>query len=406
MSRSRGLAIVTVAAAGIAVGLAGGGCDRQNATGAATTQPAGAAPARMAPPVSVVEATTQDVPVYIDEIGTCAAREFVQVRPQVAGKVVEIHFQDGQDLKKGDKLFTIDARPYQATLEQAKASLVQAQANLVWAKQQLENAQGAAAARAISKEELQNRQNAVTVADAEIKVRQAAIVAAEIDVEYCTITSPIDGRAGQRLVDVGNVVKANEGALLTIQRMEPIYADFTTSEKNLDEVRSQAAKGVLKTLVWSPQQGEAKARQGELTFLDNSVQQGAGTIKLRATLGNQDRQFWPGQFVNVRLVLDTKKDAVMVPARAMQIGQQGPFVYVVKDGTDPEGKPQAVAELRPIVHGQRHGDMVVVEKGLAPGERVVIIGHMMIMPGGPVMVMPAQPLQGAAAQPATAPASH
>lgn len=398
MSRILGVGIVAVA--GIAVGLVVGACDRHSATGAPTTQPA--APARMAPPVSVVKAITRDVPVYIDEIGTCAAREFVQVRPQVAGKVVEIHFQDGQELKKGDKLFTIDARPYQATLEQAKASLVQAQANLVWAKQQLENAQGAAAARAISKEELQNRQNAVTVAEAEIKVRQAAIVAAEIDVEYCNITAPIDGRAGQRLVDVGNVVKANEGQLLTIQRMEPIYADFTTSEKNLDEIRSQSAKGVLKTLVWSPQQGEAKAREGELTFLDNSVQQGAGTIKLRATLGNQDRQLWPGQFVNVRLVLEIKKDAVLIPTRAQQIGQTGPYVYVAKEGTDAEGKPTTIAELRPIVHGQHHGDMVVVEKGLAPGERVVTVGHMMIMPGGPVMVMPAAP----SAQPTTAPASH
>lgn len=369
------------------------GCEERGSAASPSTQPAAAAPAPQGMPVQAAKAIAKDVPVYIDEIGTCAAREFVQVRPQVAGRITEIHFTDGQDLKKGDKLYTIDPRPYQAALDQAVASLAQAKANHDWAKQQLDNAQAAIEAKAISREELQSRQNALTVADAEIRVREAAIETARINVEYCTIVSPIDGRAGQRMVDVGNVVKANDdNAMLTIQRMDPIYADFTTSERNLDEVRRQTAKGTLRTLVTSPQSPDLQPREGELTFLDNAVQSGTGTIKLRATLPNQDRAFWPGQFVQVRLILTTKKDAVMVPVIAQQIGQTGPYVYVVKEtGAGADGKPATIAEMRPITAGQRHGDMIVVEKGVAAGEQVVTVGQMMIMPGGPVMVLPSAP---------------
>jgi multidrug efflux system membrane fusion protein len=380
------------------------GCEERGAASPATQPSAkAAAPAMPAMPVQATKAIARDVPVYIDEIGTCAARELVQVRPQVAGRVTEIHFVDGQEVKKGDKLFSLDARPFRAALDQAEAALVQTRANLNWAKQQLANAQEAVEAKAISREEFQGRQNAVLVAEAEIKVREAAIETARINLEYCTIVSPIDGRVGQRMVDVGNVVKANDdNALLTIQRMDPIYADFTTSERNLDEVRRQAAKGTLKTSVSSPQD-EKGAREGELTFLDSAVQTGTGTIKLRATLPNEDRAFWPGQFVRVRLVLMMKKDAVMMPVVAQQIGQQGPYVYVVKEaGTGPDGKPQTIAELRPITTGQRHGDMIVVEKGLAAGEQVVTVGQMMVMPDGPVMVMPG----AAPAQQGEAAAAH
>lgn len=373
------------------------GCDQQGQKpGGATTAPSGsaAAPKRMAAPVQVVKAVAEDVPQYIDEIGTCAAREFVQIRPQVAGRIMAIHFEDGAEVKKGDKLFTIDPRPYQAALDAATAGLAQAKANLSLAKVQAENAKAAIGAHAISQEELETRQNAVTVALAEISAREADIETAKINLEYCTIVSPIDGRTGQRLVDVGNVVKANDdNSLLTIQRMDPIYADFTTSERNLDEVRQKVAQGTLKTLVWSPQESEEKAREGKLTFLDNMVQSGTGTIKLRATMPNEDRAFWPGQFVRVRLVLDTLKGAVLIPARAEQIGQQGPFVYVVK----PAEGGETIAELRPIEPGQRQGDMMVVSKGVSAGESVVLVGQMMIMPGGPVMVMPS-------AAPATMPA--
>ena len=364
------------------------GCDHDGAGAAPSTQPGGPAMPAMPPAaVSVVQAITRDVPVYIDEIGSCSAREFVQVRPQVAGRITEIHFQDGQELTRGQKLFTIDPRPYQAVLDQARAALAQAEATLAFARQQLENAQGAAEARAISREELQTRQNAVAVAEATIKVRQATIVAAEIDVENCTIVAPIDGRAGRRLVDVGNVVRANDDELLTIQGMDPIYADFTTNERNLESVRRESARGSLKTLVSSPQ-SKLPSRQGTLTFLDNTVQPGTGTIRLRATLPNEDRAFWPGQFVNVRLVLRVNQDAVLVPTAAQQVGQQGPFVYVVKEATAPDGTPATIAELRPVVPGQRHGDMLAIDQGLTPGERVVVVGHRGVMPGAPVMVMP------------------
>ncbi|HZZ42823.1 MAG TPA: efflux RND transporter periplasmic adaptor subunit [Tepidisphaeraceae bacterium] len=365
-------------------------------------------PQRPPAPVQVAKAITKTVPIYIDEIGTCSPREFVQIRPQVAGKIMELHFTDGADIKKGQLLFTIDSRPYQAALDQAKASLAQAMASKSLATQQLENAQAAINAHAIAREELENRQNAVTIADAEIRVRQAAIETAQVNVDYCTITSPIDGRAGQRMIDVGNVVKANDdNPLLTIQRMDPIYADFITSERNLDEVRRQSDHGVLKTLVWSPQQSESQARQGELTFLDSTVQTGTGTIKLRATLPNKDRLFWPGEFVRIRLVLAEQPNAVLIPVVAQQVGQQGPFVYVAKPGPpSPDGKPSTIAELRPITLGQRQGDMIVVDKGLAAGEQVVTVGQMMIMPGGPVQIVPSTPPAMPTTSPTSQPASH
>jgi multidrug efflux system membrane fusion protein len=376
--------------------VAGIGCEGKEGTNAAASMTAMARPPA---PVQVTDAITKDVPVYIDEIGNCTAVEMVAVRPQVAGRITSLGFTDGSEIKKGQVLATIDARPYQAVLDQANANLAQAEAVLSLAKLQLANAQAAIEAHAVSQEELQNRQNAVTVAQAQIRVRQADIEAAKVNLDYCTINSPIDGRAGRRLVDVGNVVKANDdNPLLVIQRMDPIYADFTIPEQRLGEVRRNAASGTLKTLVRLPEDPAGQEHEGELTFLDNSVQDGTGTIKLRATLPNADRHFWPGQFCQVRLVLQTKKDAVLIPAIAQQVGQQGPFVYVAKEGTGKDGKTATLAELRPIVPGQRQGDMIVVDKGVAAGEKVVTVGQMMIMPGGPVQVVPSAPPAGAPQQ--------
>jgi multidrug efflux system membrane fusion protein len=201
-------------------------------------------------------------------------------------------------------------------------------------------------------------------------------------------------------VDVGNVVSSSgpDGGskLLVIQRFDPIYVDFTITEQELLDVRNyMAAAGKLKTQVWIPED-EKHLREGELTFLDNAVLPGAGTVKLRATLANSDGHFWPGQFVKVRLVLDTKKGAVLVPARAQQIGQQGPYVYVVTQGEveNPATKAKqnaTIAQLRPISPGQPQGDMLVIDQGVKAGEQVVIEGQLSVTPGGKVQVMPAPP---------------
>jgi len=339
-----------------------------------------AAPERPPAPVSAIAATTQDVPLYIDAIGKIVAREVVSVQPQVSGRITQIHFVDGADVKTGQALFTIDPRPYEAQLNAAEASLAQARAALDLAKINFTRIESITDPRAVSRQDYDTKKNAVAVAEAQVKQNQAAVESARLNLEYCTIRSPINGRAGQRLVDLGNVVTANSGSLLVIQRLDPIYADFTVTENDLTAVQRNMARGMLGVEVRLPNEPEM-ARQGKLTFLDNSVQDGTGTVRLRATISNDDRRFWPGRFANVRLILGKHQSAVLIPAGAPQMSAKGPFVYVIKQ--------DSTAELRPVTLGQRQGDLVVVNKGINPGERVVVNGQLGVTPGGKVRV--AQP---------------
>jgi multidrug efflux system membrane fusion protein len=341
--------------------------------GSSASQP----PARPPANVTVSPAVRRDVPVYLDEVGKCVARESVSIQPQVSGRIIAIHFEDGVELKKGDPLFTIDPRPYKAALDLAEANLAQARARLELTKIQFARADGLVDAKAISKQEYDTRKNAVDVARAAVAQREAEVDTAHINLEYTSIRSPIDGRAGHRLVDVGNVVSANTGSLLTIERVDPIYAEFTVTENDLTAVQNHMSKGSLEVYVSLPDAGAASLT-GELTFLDNKVQDPTGTVTLRATVHNPDHTLWPGRFVKVRLVLDTMPNAVLVPAPALQSSANGTYVYVVKK--------DSTAELRPVKAGQRQGDMVVIAEGLKPGERVVVKGQLGVMPGGKVNV--------------------
>jgi multidrug efflux system membrane fusion protein len=336
--------------------------------------------------VSVTTAIAKDVPVYLEEIGRCAAREMVSIQPQVSGRITQIHFTDGADLKTGDPLFTIDPRPYQAQLNLAKANLAESNAALNLAKLEWDRASQLMPDNAISGQEYDQLKNAVAVAEAKVKSSEAAVETATLNLEYCSIRSPIDGRAGQRLVDLGNVVTASglggTGSLLVIHRLDPIYADFTIPENDLSRVQENRNRGTLKVEVWLPD-APSDTRTGELTFLDNTVQDGTGTVKLRATLPNADHHFWPGRFVKVRLILSVHKNAVLIPAGAPQVSAKGPFVYVVKE--------DSTAELRPVTLGQRYGDLVLIAQGLKPDERVITLGQMAVAPGGKVQVEEAKP---------------
>jgi multidrug efflux system membrane fusion protein len=361
-----------VSALSIAAVLALSGC-----TGTVNANKPPGAVERPPAPVTVTPAVARDVPVYLDENGKCVAREAVSVQPQVSGRITDIHFTDGADLKKGDLLFTIDPRPYRAQLHEAEATLAQQKAALEFAKLQFSRAAGLVEAKAISQQDYDSRKNAVDVAEAQVAQSEAAVETARLNLEYTSIRSPIDGRAGHRLVDPGNVVTANSGSLLMIQRLDPIYADFTVTENDLGEVRRQMARGTLRTEVHLPDESGEPAT-GQLTFLDNAVQDTTGTVLLRATVPNAKKRFWPGQFVKVRLVLSTLRKAVLVPAASSQTSAKGPFVYVVKeDGS---------AELRPVKLGQRQGDLVVIEDGVKPGEQVVVSGQLGVMPGGKVHI--------------------
>lgn len=382
------------------------------ATGCKKAGPSRAALQRPPAPVTTATAISRDVPLYLDEIGKTLAIETVSIVPQVGGKVVAAPVENGAWVKKGQLLFEIDPRPFEAALAAANATLAQNKAEWALANIEYHRVQELIANNAVSQLEYDQKKSDLAVAEAKIAAAEAAVQTAALNLEYTKIYSPIDGRAGARLVDAGNVVRANDASMLVLQRLDPIYVEFTITENDLGTVRKfMAARGIDRgpspeksLMVQVDIPGDSQKvigalgeisrhagattqsttgrgigpREGQLTFLDNSVQAGSGTVKLRATVPNTDRYFWPGQFVNVRMVLATKHSAVLVPAAAQQIGQTGPFVYVVN--------PQNIADIRPITPGQRQGELVVVEDGLAPGERVIVTGQLSVQPGGKVLV--------------------
>ncbi len=338
---------------------------------------AGGLPPRPPVNVSTALAVSKPVPLYIDEIGTCVALQSVSILPQVSGAIAKINFQDGAELKQGDPLFTIDPRLYEAARDKAEATLLSDQATLELNKAQLKRNQELAEGNYISAQELENFKTTVATNEATVRGDSASLKTAQINLEYCTMTSPIDGKAGVHQVDIGAVVTAYSNTpLVSIQRLDPLYVDFIVAETDLPQVRNYFKTGSLKVEVYYPE-AEQKKRTGELFFLDNAVQTGSGTVKLRAILHNEDHFFWPGQFVNVRILLDTIQNAVLVPNEAVQIGNNGPFVFIVK--------PDNTVELRFVKPGQHQGDQIVVTEGIQAGETVVVSGQLSLAPGAKVM---------------------
>src|SRR6266478_8841283 len=329
----------------------------------ATEGKAAQAPAR---PALVAKVVTQDVPLYLDEIGTCAAYETVQLQAQVSGVIIGRHFQDGSDVKKGDLLFTIDPRPYQAVLDQAKA---QAALDQVTLKRQ----EDLRARKVIAQQDYD-------IAVANAQKSHAAAEAAQVNLDYCYIKSPINGRVGLRNVDVGNLVGPSTSSLVTIQGLDPIYTDFTVAENDLPLVRKYLGGPNVKVQTYLPD-GSIAPRTGDLYFIDNAVQPGSGTVKARGVTPNPDRALWPSEFVRVRFILDTLKNATLVPAEAVQVSQSGPFVFVVK--------PDNTVDLRSVKPGQpQQGDLTVIENGVKSGETVVVTGQLALSPGAKIAPQP------------------
>lgn len=344
------------------------GCGKKNA----------APPQRPPRAVSAAQAQARDVPLYIDEIGNATAYEEVRVQPQVTSEIVGIHFQDGQEIRKGDLLFTIDPRPYQAALDKARAALEQDRAKAAYDQLQVKRYEELSKTKVIAPQEFDSLRSTAQASQAALQADEAAIKAARLNLDFCQIRSAIDGRASKRLVDIGNVVIANTTQLLLIQRQDPIYVDFTVPENRLNDVRHYREKGTLKVEASFAGKPELK-RQGSFDFLDSGVRESSGTVHVRALLDNKDRLFWPGQFVNVRLLLDTLSNTVLIPTEALQVGQNGPFVFVVKG--------DSTVELRPVKPGQRQDTEVAVLEGLKPGETVVVTGQLSLSPGAAVQVV-------------------
>jgi membrane fusion protein, multidrug efflux system len=329
----------------------------------ATEVKAAQPPAR---PAAVAKVVTKDVPLYLDEIGTCAAYETVLVQAQVSGVIITRNFQDGSDVKKGDLLFTIDPRPYQAALDQAKAQNALDQVTL---KRQ----EDLRARKVIAQQDYD-------IAVANAQKSQAASEAAQVNLDWCFIKSPINGRVGLRNVDVGNLVGPSTPPLVTILGLDPIYTDFTVAENDLPLVRKYLGGPNIKVQTYL-QDGSITPRTGDLYFIDNAVQPGSGTVKARGVTPNPDRALWPSEFVRVRFILDILKDAKLVPSQAVQVSQSGPFVFVVKtDNT---------VELRAVTPGQRQqGDLMVIENGVKPDETVVVTGQLALSPGARIAPQP------------------
>jgi len=339
-----------------------------------------AKPAKAGPaiPVSVATVAQQTVAVRIQVIGNVDAYSTVALKARVDGQIVEVNFKEGQEVRKGAALFKIDPRPFEATLRQAEANLMRDTAQKEQARSQERRYQELLQKNFVSKEAYaQIRTNADT-AEAGALGSRAAVENAKLQLEYCTIRSPIDGFVGKVMLQIGNMVKANDtNSLVIINQIRPIYVNFAVPEQRLSAIRSHMAKGKLSVEALPPNSDKAPA-SGTLSFVDNAVDATTGTIKLKAVFPNADNALWPGQFVSTSLKLYDQKDALVVPTQAVQTGPDGQYVYVVK--------PDMTTEVRAVDVDRNDGADAIIAKGLRKGEQVVVKGQLRLAPGAKVTI--------------------
>ena len=330
-------------------------------------------------PVLVATATRADVPVFLDAVGTIKALNTVTVRPQVDGKLLSVNFKEGDDVKKGDVLAKIDPVIYRAQLDQAIAKKAQDEAQLANARIDLERYERLAATNAINKQQADTQRALVAQNTALVQADQAAIENAQAMLGYTTITAPIDGRTGIRMVDEGNYVRAADtnSSIVVITQLQPISVLFNLPQQDLSQVNTAFEKGPLNVEA-QRSDNDAVIDRGVLKVVDNQVDQTTGTVKLKAEFPNAKLQLWPGQFVNVRLLVDTLKQVVVIPTGAVQRGPDGTFVYVVKDDN--------TVAVRPITVQKQDETQTVVGKGLEPAERVVTTGFVRLTDGTKVAI--------------------
>ena len=373
----------------------------------ADNKAAPAAQQATAAPVFIAKALRQSVPIEIQAVGQVEAYSTVTIKAQVGGELTVVDFKEGATVHKGDRLFVIDPRPYQAAVTQAeavldrdKAELQAAQANLArdmaqedYARTQAKRYSDLSVQGVIPKETSDQTDTqaktasqavladraAISSSQANLASDQAALERARLSLEYCTIRSPIDGRTGRLLVKQGNVVKANDMDLVTINQLQPIYVSFAVPEASLSPIRAQLKNGRVPVAA-SLQDNSGVAETGTLTFIDNSVDSSTGTIALKATFSNADGGLWPGQFARAVVRLNASADSIVIPTPAVQTGQEGKFVFVVK--------ADSTVEARPVTAGRTVDRDVVIEKGLAEGETVVTSGQLRLIQGSRIQIKP------------------
>ncbi len=322
-------------------------------------------------PVRVGDVKRLAVPFNISAIGHVEPYSTVAVKPRVGGEITQVGFREGDDVAAGALLFVIDPRPFQAALDESKANLARDRARLTEAEQTLKRYQDLIKKEYITQEQFDQARANDEALRATTQADEAAIETARLNLDYCRITAPVPGRTGSLLVHAGNVVKANDDKpLVVINQVEPVYVSFAIPEGNFGEVKQRAAGAHLQ-VVATPQ--GSKTETGELTFLDNAVDATTGTITLKASFPNRDRALWPGQYVNTSLTLKVDEDAVVAPVDAIQTGQTGTYVYLVK--------PDQTVEIRNVAVHRNWRSWALITSGLAPGDRVVTDGQLRLSPG-------------------------
>lgn len=367
MSRLRILGCVMAASM---VALLFTGCSEKKAA----THPAFSL-ADMVVPVDIGKSTQKNMPVQVTAIGNVEAYSTVTVQTLVNGEIQKAYFREGQDVKKGDLLFSIDPRPFQAALSQAEANLARDKAQFQYAKTEAHQYTELKKEGIVSQIQYQQYTSNADALEAAVRADQAAVENAKIQLSYCSIYSPINGRTGSLLVHPGNIVKSNTTNLVVINQITPIYVDFSVPEQFLPQVKQHDAQGRLRVLAY-PSGSGGKPSIGVLTFINNMVDNNTGTIELKGTFANRDRRLWPGQFVNVTLDLTVQKNATVVPSQAVQNGEKGKYVYVVKSNH--------TVSYRPVTVGATLNGLTIVQKGLNPGETVVTNGQLRLFPGAKV----------------------
>jgi len=337
-------------------------------------------------PVTAGTVAAQNVPVFLQGIGTVQAYNMVAVKSRVDGQIVKVDFKEGQDIKAGDSLFQIDPRPFQAALEQAQAAKQKDEAQLTGAQLDLDRYEKLIGSGWQTRQSYDQQKAQVGQLQAAIKGDEAQINTAKLNLSYSDIRSPIDGRLGARLVDKGNLVHANDNtALVTISEVKPIFVSFTLPQETLDDIRENNNKAPLVVLAYNGD-GTKQLAEGKLTMIDNAVDQATGTIRLKARFDNDEERLWPGAFVSARVILSVRKDVATVPSQTVQQGPNGHYAYVIK--------PDDTVERRAVDVASIQDGIAVITKGLAAGERVVVDGQYRLTNGARVKI--SAPQTGAA----------
>ncbi len=335
----------------------------------------------LAVPVIVASVFTKDVPIQVSSVGNVEAYSTVAVKSRVSGELVGVHFQEGQEVKEGDLLFTIDKAPYEVALKEAQARLERDQALARKARDDVRRNMPLAEKDIVSRQSLDQYVSTAEAAEALVKADQAAVENLQLQLGYCSIRSPISGRTGSLLIQKGNLVKGNDEnkSLLTVHQIEPIYVTFAVPEKYLGEINRKTKEGKMEVQVNTPENPvSAEPITGVVSFVNNTVEQSTATIRLKATFQNRDRRLWPGQTINVLLTLGVQAKAVVVPSQAIQSGQSGSYAFVVKQ--------DQTAELRLVSVSRSTNGETVIEKGLSPGETVVTDGQLLLTSGARVSI--------------------